>query len=146
MNPEKSNSITILENNGKVTIDLSEGLTFTTSLQMLLSAIRFLAKKTADIISKDLKKSKASKTHEEVCSDIADMINFGISNILEELSPKDPDLQLSEVAIATMENEIIQEAANRHLPMKKVLQEYESRVKHSPFYANPNSSTNKEEL
>lgn len=95
------------------------------ALIMLSSAIRHFAYVTADQITEI---GEGHWSREEVLGDIADMINNVVSNILNEISPKDPDLQLSEVAIATMENEIIHKAQKEHKPIKEALKEYQDNL------------------
>lgn len=134
--------IAITEENNKVTLSMSEDLHWTDACLLLCTALKSLAFRTKDAIIKTLaaKDPKATKAHlkalsDEVSGDIADTINFAVSNILNELSPKDPDLQLSEIAIATMENEIIHYAADHHISIKKALKEYEDKLKESKYAA-----------
>lgn len=135
--------ITIEDNDGKLNVELSEGMTWPTACLMLFSTISNLADSTVDAVYKSLpKKSKSVK--KEIAADIADMINFAATNILERLSPKDPDLQLTEVAIATMENEIIQKAAKEKKDIKTALKEYEAELLKSPFAAKPLGQNGKE--
>lgn len=103
---------------------VSGEISWETALRMLLSTIRHLARKTADTIAQIKHKpveQEYSAVYKEVAADIADEINFGISNVLEELSPKDPDLALTEKAIAGAENLIIHYAADHHMTIKEAL-------------------------
>lgn len=127
------NKITITDNDGKLKVDLSDGINWPTACLMLFSTISNLADTTVETICSSVPDTDRT----EVAADIADMINFAASNILDRLSPKDPDLQLSEVAIATMENEIIHRAAERKIPIEQALKEYEEELSKSPYAAKP---------
>lgn len=136
--------ILISKNNNEFSVSFSDDLTWPDACQLLTSALRGLALKAIDSVTKanaaknKLSKSKALELRRSVTEDVADNINYAISNILDEIAPKDPDLQLSEVAIATMENEIIHYAHDNHLTMKQALKEYEERLlKESKHVATP---------
>ena len=136
--------ILISKNNNDFSVSFSDDLTWPDACQLLTSALRGLALKAIDHTTKattsqtKLTKAKALELRKSVTEDVADNINYAISNILDEISPKDPDLQLSEVAIATMENEIIHYAYDNHLTMKQALKEYEERLlKESKYVATP---------
>lgn len=127
--------ITLEEKDGKLNVNLSGDITWVQALRMLLSAIDNLAHTTVDMVVKNQlsntkkpSKKAAMALTKEVSSDVADMINEGTSFILNKLCPRDPDLQLTEVAIATMENEIIHKAKAEGKPLKQVLKEYQDNL------------------
>lgn len=131
--------ITIEEKDNKLNVQLSKDVTWTAALRMLVSTIRNLALTTIDHIVttqtgqvKKLTKKQALSIRDEVKADVADMMNFAFSNILNEICPKDPDLQISEIAIATIENEIIDYAAEHKITLKQALQEYEKKLESHP--------------
>lgn len=129
------NKIIIEENEGKVSLSLS-AVPWPTALLMLSSTIKQLATITIDQVTKDY-----DIPRDEVAGDVADQINYAISNVLTTIAPPDPDLQLSEVAIATMENEIIHYAADKHIPIEQALKEYEeSLLSNSKYAAEPSKS------
>lgn len=143
----ENSKITITDNDGKLNVELTDGLTWPTACLMLFSTISNLAETTVDVVYNSLPDDKKStEVKEEIAADIADMINYAASNILNKLSPKDPDLQLSEIAIATMENEIIQKAAKEKKSIKQALKEYEAKLLKSPYAAKPLGQNGKEKL
>lgn len=133
--------ITIEEKNDKLKVNLSEDVTWPTALQMLASTLKNLAVATVEKVvvnqagAKSLSKKQALAVRDSVKEDVADMLNFAFSNILNDICPKDPNLQISEVAIATIENEIIHYAADNHVTIKKALEHYEEKLKEHPHYA-----------
>lgn len=158
--------ITIEFKDGALKLHMSNDITWPQALLMLLSTIHNLALTTVDQVVKQQieesakvpssgsnKGSKAKKLSKkdiqalttEVKADVADMINAGISNVLEDISPRDPDLMLTEVAIATMENEIIHKAATEGKTLKQALKEYEAELAKSPRAAKPSSQSHQTE-
>ena len=130
----------ILEENttGKLAITVSKDLTWPQACLMLFGAVQHLADTTVDLAYNMLPEDQQTKeARSEIAADMADMINYAATNVLNELSPRDPDLQLTEVAIATMENEIIQKAAKEHKSLKEALKEYEAELAKSPYAAKP---------
>ena len=134
--------IAIENKEGKMSLQLSEGITWPDACLMLTSALKALAVKAIEQVTvqqtphlKKRTKANMKALQASVASDVADNINYAISNILEELSPKDPDLVLSEVAIATIENEIIHYAKDNHVSIQKAIEHYEEKLKEHPNYA-----------
>lgn len=122
----------------KLSVDLSEGMTWPKACLMICSTLSNLADTAVDTVFKNLPEAvQTPDTKKDVSGDIADMINYAVSNILNRLSPKDPDLQLSEVAIATMENEIIHYAHSANISMKEAIKHYESQLAKRPYAAKP---------
>lgn len=119
--------IVITEHEGKVGLALSPDMGWELALNMLVSTIRSLANLTVDMAAAKHRSGKA-EVRRNVSADLADNINFAISNVLNELSPRDPDAQLSEMAIATLENEIIHRASKKHITLQQALSELENEL------------------
>lgn len=133
--------ITIEEKDNKLKVNLSEDITWTIALQMLAATLKNLAVATVERVTVNqaaelkLTKAQALDVRNSVKEDVADMLNFAISNVLNDICPKDPNLQVTEVAIATIENEIIHYAKDNNLTLKKALEHYEEKLKEHPYYA-----------
>lgn len=132
-------TIKITLSNDKINTNISGEVSFPDLTLMLFSALRGMALKTVDQVVEriDPPKEHLEALRKDVASDIADMINFAASNVLNELSPKDPDLELSEIAIATMENQIIHKAAEEGKTIQEALKEYQDELLKSPYVATP---------
>lgn len=145
----------------KITIEQTEdqklafttdgGVDFESAILLLGSAILNISQVTLkNIRNAEIKEAKAKTKaqkqaiEEQAKSDIADRLNFMFSTILNDICPKDPSLALSEVAIATLENEIIDYAYNNHLSIPEALKHYEQGLQHSSVYAG-NTTTIKPE-
>lgn len=120
----------------QVTVQISNGVTWTVALRALATVMHNLALKTAasaaEAAIEDFKKQHPNKKvsasqrrsiTREAKGDIADQINFAVSNILTELSPKDPDLQLSETVILACENQLIEYAKDNNLTLAQVIKQ-----------------------
>lgn len=143
-------TILISEKDNKITLSLSEGLTFSDIAQLLSSALHQIAKSTVIKLTesyitshRDTVKTKRQKeaVRLSVQEDIADMLNFAFSNVLNDICPKDPDHQLSEVAIATMENIIINNAANNKVSIEEALADLEANLANSKYAAIPTKTS-----
>lgn len=134
-------TIKITQSNDKINTNISGEVSFPDLTLMLFSALQGMALKTIDQVVERInppaEHREALRT--DVASDIADMINFAASNVLEKLSPKDPDLELTEIAIATMENQIIHKAAEEGKTIKEALKEYQEELLKSPYVATPSA-------
>ena len=116
--------IIIKNDNDKVSVEVSSEMSWTLFIRMMASTIQYVAERTISQVSAN----PEQMTPEDARAIVADQINFAISNVLESVSPKDPDLMLSEVAIAKMEDEIIKKAAAEGKTMKEALEEYEKEL------------------
>jgi len=111
----------------RIKLTFSPTVTWTIFIRAILATIRQFAKYTVETARKHfLQENPDLEFYEAVAyGDIADQINIGITNILNEISPRDPDLQLTEVALLYAENTIINDAAKRGITLKQALKEYE---------------------
>ena len=123
----------ITKENDKVSYTVEGDLSFTEAILLLFSVVQSAANKTIDGATKaalaNIKKpQKPTKSlqktiQQSVREDVADIINFAASNVLNTISPKDPSLQLTEEAIAGAENMIVLYAAEHGLTLKEALKE-----------------------
>ena len=128
-------SIHITEQDGKVTLAFEGSVTFPLALQMIFTALKNIATVTAEATYNSLEK-KTPACMREIRGDIADEINAQATGLLEQFCPKDPDLELSEVAIATIENEIIAYAKRNNLSIKQAVKQYQDHLlAESPYSA-----------
>lgn len=137
----------IVDDNEQCSVQFGEDqdMSWFDALLMLCSTMGYLAERTAQMVTDGIKKDNPDIKKEDIMRDIkmdiADQINYCVSNVLNVLSPKDPDLQLSEVAIATCENIIIQYAAANNMDIKDALAEAEA-ILASSIYAAKGSGAN----
>lgn len=127
--------ITIELKDNKLNVSMSDDTTYVDAILALASTIQNVTntiideavKKTA-ASKKKLTKKQATALRDELAGDLADRLNFLFTNVLESVCPKSSEMNLSEIAIATMENEILNYAAEHKIPLKDAIKEYEARL------------------
>lgn len=107
--------ITITQEGAMLKFEANEGIILPDLLEMVLNTIRTAAHQTLESCPEEQK--------EDIRADIYDMINRGISHILNEISPPDTDLELTEAAILLAQNAIIEEATARQVPISQIYKE-----------------------
>ena len=121
--------IIIKNDNGKVSVEVSDEMSWTLFIRMMASTIQYVAEKTISQVSDHPELPEEERlSPEDARAMVADQVNFAMSNVLENICPKDPDLMLSEVAIAKMEDEIIKKAQAEGKTMKEALEEYQKEL------------------
>lgn len=107
--------ITITQEGAMLKFEANEGIILPDLLEMVLNTIRTVAHQTIE--------SCPEEHQDDIRADIYDMINSGISHILNEISPPDTDLELTEAAILLAQNSIIEEATARQVPISQIYKE-----------------------
>ena len=128
----QNSKITITVKDNKASFSTEGCLSYTDTVLAVFSMLKAISEKTIDAATKGaiakakdsgarVNKDFSKEVQRSAREDVADILNYAASNILNDICPKDPDLQLSEAAIAGAENAIIKYAASHKLTLKQAL-------------------------
>ena len=111
--------ITLTVEGAKMSLSTNEPIALPDIIEILTNGIRCAATQAlADC---------PSEFQDDARADIYDMVNQAISFILNEMSPPDVDLQLTEAAILLAQNQIIEEATKRNVPVSQIYLEHKQK-------------------